>query len=125
MVCARCGGLMGIDKFYDLMEQESCIGSEPARCLNCGNVEDQIIRANRPRSPVSRQGRARTVEINRSRTMQLHTSQRARHTEGASRVPPRSCSLSSWGAPSVKSQRFDSASIEQATPMVQTQRRHA
>ena len=99
MACERCGGLMVIDIFFDLMEAESRMGIDTARCLNCGNFEDTIIRTNRnrARSRVSRHFEPHTVGTRRSSAIQPRSLERAIHTEGASRVPPRSCPLSSWG----------------------------
>jgi hypothetical protein len=64
MSCTRCGGLMVIETFCDLMGEESRVGSDTRRCLNCGNLEDAIIRANRVTPPLpnrvgTRAGKAR------------------------------------------------------------------
>ena len=50
MSCERCGGLMVIDTFCNPMEKESPTGTGTIRCLNCGNLEDTIIRTNRASS---------------------------------------------------------------------------
>jgi hypothetical protein len=47
MSCTRCGGLMVLERFCDLTKEESHTGVETTRCVNCGNFEDAIIRANR------------------------------------------------------------------------------
>ena len=60
MSCERCGGLMVIETCCDLMEEESCTGIDTIRCLNCGNFEDTIIRANRVISRVPRHGEPHT-----------------------------------------------------------------
>jgi DNA-directed RNA polymerase subunit RPC12/RpoP len=43
--CARCGGLMWLDKFYGRDDQPYW----GWRCVNCGEVVDQIILQNRGR----------------------------------------------------------------------------
>jgi hypothetical protein len=60
MSCTRCGGLMVLEAICDLMEEESRTRIDATRCVNCGNFEDAIIRANRvtPRLPSG--GRPRT-----------------------------------------------------------------
>ena len=62
MACGRCGGLMVVETCCDLTEEESRMGMNSARCLNCGNLEDAVIYANRldPRQP-RRSGRYRAV----------------------------------------------------------------
>lgn len=61
MNCLRCGGAVVVEVFTDLREG----GGEPAfegeRCLNCGAIEDPVVRANRrhpPPVPYSRTGGA-------------------------------------------------------------------
>lgn len=48
MVCQRCRGLLVCDNFYDLN-----INADPRyitiRCINCGHIEDAVVRANRAR----------------------------------------------------------------------------
>lgn len=68
MPCGRCGGLMVVETSCDLMEDALCTGIDPTRCLNCGNVEDAVIRANRvaphlPDHARSRAGKARGPRI--------------------------------------------------------------
>ena len=55
MPCERCGGFMVFDAFCDPQEKESPTGIATTRCLNCGNLEDTIIRANRASSHVQGQ----------------------------------------------------------------------
>ena len=52
MACIRCGGLLVTDVFADLWELSGPMEFQGARCLNCGSIEDAVIRANRlqPRS---------------------------------------------------------------------------
>lgn len=46
MTCGRCGGLMVVESVY---VEGSVLSGEPqaARCLNCGNIEDDVICLNR------------------------------------------------------------------------------
>ena len=52
MPCERCGGFMVFDAFCDPQEKEPATGT--TRCLNCGNIEDTIIRTNRASSHVQK-----------------------------------------------------------------------
>jgi hypothetical protein len=47
MLCQRCGGLMVMANVPYLMEEEF---RETTRCINCGNLEDSVIRSNRSAS---------------------------------------------------------------------------
>jgi hypothetical protein len=47
MCCTRCGGLIVIEVFSDLREEASQAQFQGSRCLNCGSIEDTVIRANR------------------------------------------------------------------------------
>ncbi|MFO0698168.1 MAG: hypothetical protein U0236_02980 [Nitrospira sp.] len=46
MACGRCGGLMVVESVY---VEGAVLPGEPqaARCLNCGNIEDDVICLNR------------------------------------------------------------------------------
>ena len=55
MPCERCGGFMVFDAFCDPQEKESPAEIGTTRCVNCGNLEDTIIRTNRLSSHVQRQ----------------------------------------------------------------------
>jgi hypothetical protein len=59
MSCIRCGGLMVVEMICDLMEHESRSRIDTARCVNCGNFEDAIIRANRVSPPLPSHGQSR------------------------------------------------------------------
>lgn len=62
MVCQRCRGLMVCETFDDL-----CIETHSryiaTRCINCGCVEDAVVRANRTHRLVKAQGRVRKNNI--------------------------------------------------------------
>lgn len=46
MHCQRCRGLLVHETFGDLRKEAGCMG--PAtRCVNCGYIEDSVVRANR------------------------------------------------------------------------------
>lgn len=45
MSCERCGGLMVKERFGDPDDTDA--GFEGNRCLNCGSIEDPVIRVNR------------------------------------------------------------------------------
>jgi hypothetical protein len=48
MSCTRCGGFMVMDMAYGFWEEKTALpGLQGTRCLNCGNVEDSVIRMNR------------------------------------------------------------------------------
>jgi len=68
MSCKRCGGLMVVEPSCDLMDDAFSTGIDPLRCLNCGNLEDAVICANRvapqPKNDLrSRRGKARGPRI--------------------------------------------------------------
>lgn len=53
MTCIRCGGLLVVDVFSDLWVVTGPMEFQGVRCLNCGSIEDAVIRANRFRPPLS------------------------------------------------------------------------
>jgi hypothetical protein len=95
MSCERCGGLMVIETFCDLMEEESRTGIETIQCLNCGNFEDTIIRTNRVISRVPRHGEPHTVGTRRLSASQPRSLERAIQTEGG-RAQDSSATPVSW-----------------------------
>jgi hypothetical protein len=50
MVCQRCKGLLAREIFDDL-SVEASITFPATRCINCGYVEDSVVRANRLHPP--------------------------------------------------------------------------
>jgi RNase P subunit RPR2 len=68
MVCQRCQGLLVCETFDDLNIDTDSLYTG-TRCLNCGCIEDAVIRANRSRRSAtmrrSRSGRGRTRDIER------------------------------------------------------------
>lgn len=62
MICKRCGGLLVHETFGDV-NLETDLVSTVTRCINCGYVEDAVVRANRVRRP------ERTRTISRRRRM--------------------------------------------------------
>ena len=53
MLCQRCRGLLVRETFSDLREKTGrmCLAT---RCVNCGYIEDSVVRANRLRLPAAR-----------------------------------------------------------------------
>ena len=46
MLCHRCRGLLVRETFGDLREEAGCM-SPATRCINCGYIEDSVVRTNR------------------------------------------------------------------------------
>ena len=46
MICQRCRGLLVRETFGDLRGETACL-SPAIRCINCGYIEDSVVRANR------------------------------------------------------------------------------
>lgn len=55
MVCQRCRGLLVGDTFYD---PSNTAGQRynATRCINCGYMEDAVVRANRVCTAANKQG---------------------------------------------------------------------
>ena len=49
-LCVRCGGRVVNETFDD--EKSTSLWFEGGRCLNCGHIDDPIIRANRLTAPL-------------------------------------------------------------------------
>ena len=47
MGCGRCGGYLVSNRFIDLFEGKDRHWHDTFRCVNCGAVEDPVIRSNR------------------------------------------------------------------------------
>ena len=66
MRCQRCRGLMVCETFYDLIIETDSLYSA-TRCINCGCIEDAVIRTNRfhrsERTRVIPRGRVRKGEV--------------------------------------------------------------
>lgn len=73
MACARCGGLLVQERLFEANGMSSTERVNCERCLNCGALEDAIIRANRhaasipvrsrkPRGPRSHSSHSPTFE---------------------------------------------------------------
>ena len=60
MVCQRCRGLLVRETFGDLREEAGCM--YPAtRCINCGYIEDSVVRANRLRPAATKRSVPRGI----------------------------------------------------------------
>jgi hypothetical protein len=53
MSCQRCKGLLIRETFGDLSEGTVCM-SPATRCINCGYIEDSVMRANRLCPPAAK-----------------------------------------------------------------------
>ncbi len=51
MTCSRCGGCLVTEWYYDYAEASFDQRASYERCLNCGAIEDVLIRANRLQPP--------------------------------------------------------------------------
>ena len=60
MICQRCRGLLVRETFADLREKTGCL-SPATRCINCGYIEDSIVRANRLHPPAAKRAVPRGV----------------------------------------------------------------
>ncbi len=121
MSCERCGGLMVIDTFCDLTEEESRTGIDTRRCLNCGNFEDTIIRTNRASSRVPSHVEPHTVGAGKLSALKPRSLERAIQTESVIAEGPRGrAPRLPVGPPSAKTRRLESAHSEQLIPIVQT-----
>ncbi len=47
MTCGRCGGFMVVESMFDAIGLTISGELQEVRCLNCGNLEDTVIVANR------------------------------------------------------------------------------
>lgn len=68
MVCQRCRGLLVCETFDDLNIESNALYTA-TRCINCGYIEDAVMRANRFRRVVQtraiRGGRVRRGDVER------------------------------------------------------------
>lgn len=72
MVCQRCRGLLVQETFGDRIDKTGGL-STATRCINCGCVEDAVVRANRFRPPVrARALPRRVVRTEVVRPKQIH-----------------------------------------------------
>ena len=71
MFCERCRGLLVRENFGDLREEAGCM--YPAtRCVNCGYIEDAVVRANRLRPPSAKRSIPRGM-VRTGRVVSIHT----------------------------------------------------
>ena len=65
MQCARCRGLMVVDRFTDLLDETGQITFGGWRCLSCGEIVDPVIVSNRVRKvplPTTKPRHARLLQ---------------------------------------------------------------
>jgi len=65
MLCQRCRGLLVREIFSDLGEETARL-CPATRCVNCGYVEDSVVRANRRRRPVGTRAVPRGLAVLRT-----------------------------------------------------------
>jgi hypothetical protein len=53
MRCLRCRGLL-VRETFDGLSQEAGIMCLATRCINCGYIEDSVVRANRLHPPAAK-----------------------------------------------------------------------
>jgi RNase P subunit RPR2 len=53
MICQRCRGLLVREALSDLREEPGCM-CPAMRCINCGFIEDSVVRANRLHPPAAK-----------------------------------------------------------------------
>lgn len=120
MSCQRCGGLMIVESCCYLMEAEFHKEIGTTRCLNCGNIEDAIIRTNRGFSCSPRPVAPSTVGSRSLNAIQSRALERATQKDDVvAKSPGGRTPRLPVGAPSVKSRRLESAYFEQPTSMIQ------
>ena len=60
MLCQRCRGLLVRETFSDLKGGTGCMGLA-TRCINCGYLEDSVMRANRLCPPAAKRAVPRMI----------------------------------------------------------------
>ena len=60
MLCKRCGGLL-VRETFDGLSQEADIMCLATRCINCGYIEDSVVRANRLHPPAAKRAVPRRI----------------------------------------------------------------
>lgn len=65
MACRRCGGLLVAELFYDLQEEASRMYCRGSRCVNCGCIDDPVVRANRLHPPPAGRSAVRGLTASR------------------------------------------------------------
>jgi len=58
MICQRCRGLLVRETFGDLREEAGCM-FPATRCINCGYIEDSVVRTNRLHPPARKRSELR------------------------------------------------------------------
>jgi len=71
MLCERCRGFLVSESFIELTKEISTL-CPVTRCLNCGDVEDTVIRANHRRSAMAQQSVSRRMARRLSRLRAAH-----------------------------------------------------
>ena len=61
MFCQRCKGLLVHETFGDLRIEVDCM-CPATRCINCGYIEDSVVRTNRLLPPAAKRAAPRFQE---------------------------------------------------------------
>ena len=126
MPCERCGGLMVVEAFCDLLEEESRRGIDTMRCLNCGNFEDRIIRTNRTSSRLSGHGEPHITGTRRQSASQVCSFEQTIQMKPISAEYPRGRTPRfPIGTSSAKIRTHEPRQSKQLTSMVQHKRKYA
>jgi len=125
MSCERCGGFMLVETVWHLVEEDSGRGSNTTRCVNCGNFEDSVVRANRALSRLRGHLEQSAVEARSPRAMQPVRLERVEQTEGGIAECPRDLAPPPVGAPSAKPRMPESPCIGPDASVMQIQMRCA
>ena len=72
MFCQRCRGLLVRETFGDLREEAGCM-CPATRCVNCGYIEDSVVRANRRHPPAAKRSTPRGM-VRKSSVVFIKTS---------------------------------------------------
>jgi len=129
MSCERCGGLMILEHGFSVMGLVENPEVDARRCLNCGNMIDATILANRASACKQNSGEHHAMPVRHPRTHQLVRlnrlpQDRTLQTEGVIAECPRGhAPHPPVGAPSVQTPQFESAHLAPHSPRAAHQRR--
>jgi len=126
MSCKRCGGFMVVEPVWHLKKEESRNGIDTARCLNCGNLEDDVIYANRAISRMPNHCERSTAEVRSPRAIRPIRLERHMQTEGGIVEYPRDTApRPPQEPPSTEPRMPEFARIAPHNPIIESQRQCA
>ncbi len=129
MSCERCGGLMILEHGFSVIGLVENPEVDARRCLNCGNMIDATILANRASACKQNSGEHHAMPVRHPRTHQpvrlnRLPQDRTLQTEGVIAECPRGhAPHPPVGAPSVQTPQFESAHLAPHSPRAAHQRR--